>query len=125
MSQEVSLALPRVMLNVGDVVETIRWYQSIGFTLATTNQEWEPDSPINWAQVKWDEAEIMLNADDDDGGVMSGFKLFFDTNDVDGLYRQIHSFTKVIYEPLDQFYGRRDFEVEDINGVRLVFGQGI
>ena len=125
MTKELKLGMPIPMINVIDVEVTIEWYQSIGFELIRTNQYWSPEDPISWAFLHRDNAHLMLNSGGKEGGAKEDLKLFFDTNDVDGLFQQIKDNVDVVFEPVTQFYDRREFEIKDINGYQLVFGQAI
>lgn len=56
----------------------------------------------------------------------SGVHLFLWVVDVDGLHREILGRGAVVASgPADQPYGVREFAVEDVNGMRVVFGQEI
>jgi uncharacterized glyoxalase superfamily protein PhnB len=44
---------------------------------------------------------------------------------VDALHEEMSEHTGVRYEPTDQFYGQRDFAIDDPDGYMLVFGQAI
>ena len=44
---------------------------------------------------------------------------------VDALHEEMSEHTEVRYEPTDQFYGQRDFAIDDPDGYMLVFGQAI
>jgi uncharacterized glyoxalase superfamily protein PhnB len=123
MSEQFALSMPTPMLNVVDVAETIQWYELIGFKTELTNKEWDPDCELNWALIGFGQAELMINAGGTDQEDKKQIQLFFTTNQVDQLYEQLKDKVKVIYEPVDQFYGQRDFEIQDLNGYHLVFGQ--
>lgn len=125
MPEKTTLNMPIPLMNVVNVEQTIQWYQSIGFELIRTNHHWHPDSPINWAYLQHDDAHLMLNSGGTDNKVKGDFKLFFNTSNLDLLFQQIKDKVNVVFEPTDQFYGRREFEIQDINGFQLVFGQAI
>ncbi len=51
---------------------------------------------------------------------------YFAVGDVDLIYREISGrCSNVIYSPVSQEYGMREFYIEDCNGYRLGFGQRV
>ena len=120
-----NLSGPLVMLNVPDVAAAMAWYQNLGFTIERTNRKWEPTSEVNWAFMSYDKVQMMLNARMADEGAHSIVTLYFNVADCDAFYAEIRDKVAVRYEPSDQFYGMRDFEVLDLNGNSLIFGHRI
>jgi catechol 2,3-dioxygenase-like lactoylglutathione lyase family enzyme len=95
------------MFSVPDMRATVRWYESIGFTVAD----------------RYEEGEELVFA----RGPRK-VSLWFFTDRVDELYALLKStdpqgapplqFDEELYEP---FYGARQFSVRDHNGLALVF----
>lgn len=113
------------MLNVPDVPEAVAWYENIGFETQRTNQQWEPDDEINWAFISCGNAELMLNARASDAVANSAVTLYFNVEDCDKFFDYLKDRVEVLYEPSSQFYGMRDFEIRDLNGNSLIFGQNL
>ena len=56
----------------------------------------------------------------------SGVHLFQWVKDVNAYHREVVGRgARVAQEPSDQPYGIREFDIRDINGVRVVFGQEV
>jgi catechol 2,3-dioxygenase-like lactoylglutathione lyase family enzyme len=114
---------------VSDVGATARWYRDIlGFHFDTF-----PDAePFEWASVRRDNVEIMLQrsegsqkADLDPlrpGGVWNAY---FYIDGVDDLYDAIKEQVTVRRKPANQPYQLREFEIADLNGYVLVFGENL
>jgi ankyrin repeat protein len=127
------------MLGVPDVEATVAWYRSIGFQLAGSHGE---DGKMDWASLKFGEAEIMLVPSSDPWReATSALSLWIRTDRLDDLYsllrrRQFERaraaltgdatdapdvrFTVDLYTA---FYGQREFGIRDPNGVQLCFYQ--
>jgi hypothetical protein len=61
-----------------------------------------------------------------DAGSPKGVHLFQWVKDIDSYYKEIVGRgAATVAEPTDQPYGIREFGVQDINGVGIVFGQDI
>ncbi len=111
------------MLTVGDVQHSLYWYQARGFEVVATNLNWEA-GPVNWAEIKRGNAQLMLTAGDS-AAIRGGVTLYFRTDRVDILYEEIGGLADVRYAPTDQSYGQRDFALDDPDGYMLVFGQSV
>jgi predicted enzyme related to lactoylglutathione lyase len=80
-------------------------------------------------------AHIMLRQMDGEGAVRpnripdpegNAWDIYLWIEDADALYAEYEAKgVKIIRMPCDQFYGCRDFEIEDLNGYRLCFGQNL
>jgi ankyrin repeat protein len=121
---------------VSDMRATVRWYESIGFTVA---DRYEDGGELMFASVSFGSGEFSLTP----GGTPGprGVSLWFFTDRVDEIYqllkhRQLHiaqaglsggaadqpgiRFNQDLHEP---FYGGRQFDISDINGLTLIFWQ--
>jgi len=104
------------VLHVPDVEETARFYRdTLGFT-------WD-FGDASYAVVWRDNAAIHFVKG---GARPAGVHLFVWVRDVDAYWAEIaRRGAEVAGPPADQSYGLREFAVQDINGVRIVFGQDI
>jgi len=114
---------------VSDVGTTARWYRDVlGFEFNAF-----PDAePFEWASVRRDNVEIMLQRsvgyrkpDLDSlrpGGVWNAY---FYVTEVDQLFADIKDRVEVRRTPADQPYHLREFEIADLNGYVLVFGENL
>lgn len=107
------------MFAVPDMRATVRWYQSIGFTLADSHED---DGELVFARLTLDDGELALAPCGDPGP--RDVSLWFFTDRVEELYEQMRrypvTFEEDLYEP---FYGGRQFGIRDLNGLSLVFWQ--
>ena len=121
------------MFPVRDMRATVRWYQSIGFTLA---DEYEDRGELVFARLTFGSGEFTLGPGGNPGP--RDVSLWFFTDGVEALYealkrRQLRAagdtatadefevrFDEDLYTP---FYGGRQFSIRDINGVSLIFWQ--
>ena len=104
------------VLHVPDVIAAATFYRDVlGFT-------WDFGDDT-YAVVWRDNSAIHFVRDD---RTPDGVHLFQWVRDVDAYYREILEHGAVVAsEPMDQPYGIREFGIEDLNGVRIVFGQDI
>jgi len=123
------------MFAVRDMRATVRWYQSIGFTLA---DEYEDSGDLVFARLTFGNGEFTLGPGGNPGP--RDVSLWFFTDRVEPLYkalkqRQLRAagsatnadagdfevrFEEDLYTP---FYGGRQFGIRDINGLSLIFWQ--
>jgi ankyrin repeat protein len=122
------------MFAVRDMRATVRWYQSIGFTLA---DEYEDSGELVFARLIFGAGEFTLGPGGNPGP--RDVSLWFFTDSVEPLYnalkqRQLRTagsetnrgagveirFEEDLYTP---FYGGRQFGIRDINGLSLIFWQ--
>lgn len=116
---------------VDDVVGTANYYRDkLGFSY---ERFW--GDPPRFCMVKRDGIIIMLSqlavtglmrpnsvADPEEGA----WDAYIWVGDASGLYREFQANgVKIARAICDQSYGCRDFDVEDLNGYRLCFGQPI
>ena len=112
---------------VADVGATVRWFeQKFGFTSSTHPQV----EPFEWASVVRENVEIMLQRvagyekpnlyTRREGGV---WDVYIRVKGVRELYDRLPADVRVI-SPLSRLdYGCDEFEVVDLNGYTLVFGE--
>ena len=128
MSSEFSSITPNLM--VGDVNETIDYYQSVlGFDLIMS----VPESGVrNWAMMKKGDVSIMFQekgnlvseypdlADREPG---SGLTLFIKVKDVSSLFESLKPKADLCSELHETFYGTKEFAITDCNGFILTFAE--
>ena len=104
------------VLHVPDVVATVAFYRDgLGFMSDFGDEKyavvWRDNSAIHFVR---------------DAESPKGVHLFQWVNDIDAYFREIIARgVEAATEPTDQPYGIREFGVQDINGVGIVFGQDI
>jgi ankyrin repeat protein len=122
------------MFRVPDMRATVAWYESIGFTVA---DRYEDSGELTFARITFGGGEFALTGGSDAGP--RDVSLWFFTDRIQELYelfkrRQRASlaasadaaslpdvgFEQDLYEP---FYGGRQFDVRDCNGLSLIFWQ--
>jgi hypothetical protein len=123
------------MFAVRDMRATVRWYESIGFTL---HDEYEDSGELVFARLTFGSGEFTLGPGGNPGP--RDVTLWFFTDRVEELYnvlreRQLRAaahastrsadafevrFDEDLYAP---FYGGRQFSIRDINGLALIFWQ--
>jgi uncharacterized glyoxalase superfamily protein PhnB len=109
------------MIHVPDVRATMTWYESVGFTVESTN---ECDGVIDWALLSFGEGRVMFTA----GGKLTNDErrevdLYVNTDGVDALFARLGSALDVKKGLYDTFYGMREFIVRDPNGFWVTFGE--
>ena len=125
-------------LVVADVARSLAFYRDVlGFSLVTTVPE---AAPFAFAWMRRDGVSVFLNsleavrADNADlarrpiGGSNSLFialEAGAVAEGVDALFASIAGRARVIMEPKDQFYGMREFGIEDPDGYVIFFAQQI
>jgi len=114
---------------VSDVGATARWYCDVlGFVFNTF-----PDAePFEWASVRRDSVEIMLQRSDgyqkpdlDPLRPGGAWNAYFYVTEVDRLFESIRDRATIRRTPVDQPYELREFEIADPNGYVLVFGENL
>ncbi len=107
------------VLHVKDMAAALAYYRDrLGFSVAFT---WE--DPPRYACLCLGDASLHLNAYQPPAA--SSIVCIF-CKGVDGLYHDLVARGASIARPVkDEPYGMREFEVTDLDGHRLVFGQGI
>jgi ankyrin repeat protein len=107
------------MFRVPDMRGTVQWYQAIGFRL---EDEYEDSGELVFARLTFGSGEFTLSP-----GATTGprdVSLWFYTNRVQELYELLKGrhirFEEDLYTP---FYGGRQFSIQDLNGLALIFWQ--
>ncbi len=108
-------------LRVPDVLKTLQWYQSIGFTCLGTHQD--PGCEMSWALLDWEGAQFMLYPEGrqnyherKDGG------LYFTVESIDRISELINDKAELIEINPKTEYGRKEIVFKDINGFQVTFG---
>jgi uncharacterized glyoxalase superfamily protein PhnB len=118
-----SLENLRPMLWTEDLMGSVDFYTSVlGFTANEINDEW------GWASLSKDRVGLMLARPIEHSNFEKiGFtgSLYFNTDNVDGLWEELKDKARVCYGIENFFYGMREFAVYDNNGYLLQFGQEI
>jgi uncharacterized glyoxalase superfamily protein PhnB len=81
-----------------------------------------------WAALCRDNVELMISLPNThepfEKPTLTG-SIYFNTTDVDALWKQIKDKVSVVYPIENFFYGMREFAIRDNNGYLLQFGQEI
>gem|GEM_PF-286760 len=138
-----SCAPMTVMFRVKDIKKSIAFYRdTLGFKL---KESWPENAPV-WASLRLGEQGVMLgqHVDAAQAQAMCGDKpagavyvaqaeafakgragvgviVYVKVDDVDGFHGNVTKKTKTLTQPTSQFYGLRDFLVEDPDGYQLDF----
>lgn len=116
---------------VDDVFKSAEYYRDVlGFTF---EQFW--GEPPAFVMVNRDAITIMMRqpAEPGDSVIRPNsateqytFDAYIRVREVDALYAELKERgAKLLYEPCDQPHDCREFEIEDLNGYRLCFGQDL
>ena len=108
---------------VKDIYQSLDYYKNqLGFKVKFT---WE--DPITYAVIKRDGISIHLTTDDDaTKNDIPKTALFIFVHDVDKVYDEFLKKDIKIIAPIgNRDYGMRDFDIEDIDGYRLIFGKNV
>ena len=110
------------MIHVPDVRATVEWYQAIGFTVEETYGD--GFGGLSFAIVSFGRGQVMFNQD----GQRSSrsrreVDLYVQSEDVDGIYRDLKDRVEVVEGPHETFYGMREFIIRDLNRFWITFGQ--
>lgn len=119
-------------LLVDDVYQSAEYYRDrLGFRF---EQFW--GEPPRFVMMLRDGIRIMLRAAAEPGGesvarpnhrrVQHSFDAYVRVRDVDALYAELRGRgANLLYEPCDRPHDCREFEIEDLNGYRICFGQDL
>ena len=122
MSNAKKLSHSAPIFPVSNVQETIDWYQeNLGFQI-----DFKWDDPVTYAVTSRDDIKIHFSQRDDNftpSSVHTALYIF--TYDVDAVFEELRKkgITEGEIETFD--YGMRAFDLTDINGFRLTFGQSV
>lgn len=124
--EKANLVRSTVVFLVGNIEETMRWYERLGF---------EADYfPPGFAILSRGAVQIFLQHQDgytrpDDPGARErgAWNVYIETDDVAGIFEEFSSLPNVTVTRglCRQEYGQTDFEVTDLNGYVLVFAQPV
>jgi uncharacterized glyoxalase superfamily protein PhnB len=111
------------ILAVDNAVETATYYKDkLGFTI-----EFLYGDPPYFAIVSRDDAvSIHLSEREDTSTKIPPSSVYIFVDDVDAVYAEYKAKgLKIFAAPEDQDYGMREFELSDLNGHFLIFGQAL
>jgi ankyrin repeat protein len=107
------------MFSVADMRATVEWYESIGFTVI---DRYEDHGELMFARLSFGQCEFSLSPGGNPGP--RDVSLWFYTDRIQDLYESWKArrvpFDEDLYVP---FYGGRQFSIQDINGLSLIFWQ--
>lgn len=112
------------MFSVPEMRATVAWYRSIGFTVT---DEYEGGGELTFCRVSFGKCSFALSPGGNPGPRSVG--LWFFTDRIEELYRLFRQrqagtpdlrFEEDLYSP---FYGGKQFGIQDINGLSLIFWQ--
>ena len=111
------------VLPVDNVVETTAFYKRVlGFEITLTYG----DPPYYAIARRGDHVNIHFSEREDTSKKINPCAVYVFVNDVDAVYEEYHSRGVEIFAPPDdQEHGMREFDVRDMNGHFLTFGQTI
>lgn len=107
---------------VDSVPDTIAWYkENLGFKIDFT---WE--DPATYAVISRDEIKIHFTKKEDNFEASKAHTaLYIFVFDVDKVFEEFKAKGLVTGDLLNADYGMRDFDITDLNGFRLTFGQSL
>lgn len=111
------------MIWTSELQETIDFYCNIlGFTCGNKNDDW------GWATIHRDQCELMIAIPNEhtpfEKPSFTG-TFYIKTDDVDGLWNEIKSKVKVVYDIEEFEWGMREFAIYDNNNYMIQFGQDL
>ena len=112
------------MLQARSLRETIEFYTTtLGFECRDL---WPNEGEPGWCRLERDGAALMFyeDPDSDQRPEMTGVVYFY-PQDVDSLWAELESKTRVEVPLQAMGYGMREFRIFDCNGYVLAFGQSV
>ncbi|KFF24805.1 VOC family protein [Chryseobacterium vrystaatense] len=112
----------RPILWTDNIEETIEFYTHIlGFTLIERNDDWK------WASLHKDDIQMMFSQNEYEKSNGIGFtgSFYFNVDNVEELWEDLKTKTKICYEIETFEWEMREFGVYDNNGYILQFGQPV
>ena len=105
---------------VSDIKQTLAWYEEkLGFKTQFT---WE--EPVTYAIVRRDEITIHFALHEDlKLPLKPHTSLYVFVYDIDALFKELKEKGVTQGEIFNADYGMRDFDITDLNGYRITFGQ--
>jgi hypothetical protein len=108
-------------LRVPDILQTIKWYETIGFKCIGTHQE--PGCELDWALLDWEGARFMLYPEGrEDHTQTKDAGLYFTVEDIDDLIKSIEKKAELIEINPKTEYGMKEIVFKDVNGFQITFG---
>lgn len=112
-------------LGVPDMEQAVVWYTEIGFKCTGSNRFWEPDSPLTWAQLEWENAAFMLfPSEKKDNNSIKDAGLFFKVRQLNGLVEKLKQMARIIELTEEPHSNKVEVVFEDLNGFRITFSCG-
>jgi uncharacterized glyoxalase superfamily protein PhnB len=110
-------------LGVSNMAQTVKWYIAIGFKCTGSSLDWEPQSPLTWAQLEWEGATFMLFPSEKEilPGHVRDAGMYFKVNALNGLVEKLKQYARIIELTEKTFYGKQEVVFEDLNGFRITF----
>ena len=85
-----------------------------------TNHIWEPDCELNWAELTFQGATLMLYPQETENPISKrDARLYFEIETIDGIAEKTGSFVKEVEETEMTLYGRKEIGFEDLNGYSI------
>ena len=122
-------------LMVESVNKTLDFYRdTLGFTVLMTVPKERNKDIFQWGMLQHGGALLMLQEQENlideypelsQSKNASGLTLFIEVDDVENLYKKIKSTVTIIKELHVTFYGMKEFALQDINNVILVFAERV
>lgn len=107
------------ILQVIDVAASVRFYADLGFVCHGT---WQ--GPPDFAIVQRGTVSLGLSGTGAGPQGPEMWACYVYVSDVDALHREVSALGLAhVTEPCDEPYGCRDFEIADLDGYRIAFGQ--
>lgn len=110
-------------LRVPDILQTVQWYEAIGFQCLGTHQE--PGCELDWAILDWEGAQFMLYPEGrEKRGGQKDAGLYFTVESIDDLIKILREKAEVIEVNPETEYGKKEVVFKDLNGFQVTFGCG-
>ena len=106
------------MLPVKSMAESLLFYQKLGFSVETKNDDW------GWAMLCFDDCRLMVDQSINlHRGIPRPSVLYLYPEDIVEYHRQVRSNGLEVPDLNVTFYGMTEFRLEDADGNRLWIGQ--
>ena len=106
------------MLPVKSMAESLLFYQKLGFSVETKNDDW------GWAMLCFDDCRLMVDQSINlHRGIPRPSVLYLYPEDIVEYHRQVRSNGLEVPDLNVTFYGMTEFRLEDPDGNRLWIGQ--
>ena len=124
MRKQVQMRQVTPMLTVPDIAAAIDWYGKLGFALTGTDEATQGEGHVHWAHMRQGDVTIMFNKGETRPAPGSAIH-FVTVDDADALWETARELATVTHEITTQFYGMRDFWIEDPWGHAFGFGHPV